>query len=426
MSTLGSRIKERRKVIGLTQSDLAGAELSSGMVSLIERDMTNPSLKTLEHLAKTLDVSVNYLLNQEETEWSGTEDDGVLLRKAEGLIRVGKSEEAQKVLEELDQSHIHPSLRGRYLKLKGELAIEQAEYGHATDYLRDALLYLDSSVMDEYVDTFYHLAKSHLNALAFSKSIDVAMQGMLLLDSLPTNKNILLRLQLMYVQAYGYARLKHYEKAMDIIDDALAYMKETNCFYNESMFRMLNGLAALYTNDYEKGIKHTKIALALFEENEQSEYVIGCMTNLGILLRESGELNQSIDYLERSIAMAERNESQWNIVNSSLELATSFFRTAQFSEAKIVCERHIRKMDLEDALQAKLRLLLAQIEYEEKEYEQAKHWNEEALAIAERLDERQLLARILTLHARIAVEQHQERQAIDYLLQSNQIYEKLL
>ncbi len=119
MSTLGLRIKERRKAIGLTQSDLAGAELSSGMVSLIERDMTNPSLKTLEHLAKTLEVSVNYLLNQEEAELSGTEDAGVLLRKTEGLLRVGKHEEAQKMIDELDQTHIPASLKGRYLKLQG-------------------------------------------------------------------------------------------------------------------------------------------------------------------------------------------------------------------------------------------------------------------------------------------------------------------
>ncbi|WP_421017687.1 helix-turn-helix domain-containing protein [Exiguobacterium sp. A1_3_1] len=426
MSTLGLRIKERRKAIGLTQSDLAGAELSSGMVSLIERDMTNPSLKTLEHLAKTLEVSVNYLLNQEEAELSGTEDAGVLLRKTEGLLRVGKHEEAQKMIDELDQTHIPASLKGRYLKLQGELAIERAEYGRAIDCLNNALLYLDSSVMDEYIDTFYHLAKSHLNASAFSKSIDVAMQGMLLLDSLPTNKNILLRLQLMYVQAYGYARLKSYEKAMEIIEDALDYMQKTNCFYNESLFRMLNGLAALYMKDYEKGIKHTKMALALFEENKQSEYVTGCMTNLGILLRESGDLNQSIDYLEQSVALAEQNDSQWNIVNSSLELATSYFRLNQWSEAKSLCERHIQKVDPEDALQVKMRLLLAQIEYEDKQYEQAKRWSDDALVIVERLEERQLLAKTLTVHAQILIEQHQEQQAIEYLLRSNQIYENLL
>lgn len=51
---------------------------------------------------------------------------------------------------------------------------------------------------------------------------------------------------------------------MDIIDDALDYMQKTNCFYNESLFRMLNELATLCMNDYEKRIEHTILTLALF------------------------------------------------------------------------------------------------------------------------------------------------------------------
>lgn len=124
--------------------------------------------------------------------------------------------------------------------------------------------------------------------------------------------------------------------------------------------------------------------------------------------------------------MAEQNDSQWNIVNSSLELATSYFRLNQWSEAKSLCERHIQKVDPEDALQVKMRLLLAQIEYEDKQYEQAKWWSDDALVIVERLDERPLLAKALTVHAQILIEQHQERQAIECLLRSNQIYENLL
>lgn len=40
--------------------------------------------------------------------------------------------------------------------------------------------------------------------MALSKSIDFAMQDMLLLELLTTNKNILLGLQLMYVQSYQF------------------------------------------------------------------------------------------------------------------------------------------------------------------------------------------------------------------------------
>lgn len=126
------------------------------------------------------------------------------------------------------------------------------------------------------------------------------------------------------------------------------------------------------------------------------------MTNHGILLRESGELNQSIDYLDQSEAMAEQNKSLWNSTNSSLELARSYFRSNQLRvKQKKLCERHIQKVDPKDVLQVKVSLLFAQNEYEDKQCEQAKRWTDESLVIVERLDEHQLLAKTLTLHAQI-------------------------
>ena len=61
MSTIdiGSKIKELRIINGLTQGELAGrAELSKGFISQIERNITSPSISTLEDILQCLGVSV--------------------------------------------------------------------------------------------------------------------------------------------------------------------------------------------------------------------------------------------------------------------------------------------------------------------------------------------------------------------------------
>ena len=63
---IGEKIKELRKNQGLNISELAEkAELSSGIISQIERDMVSPSIVTLWKIAQSLGVSVGYFFDEE-------------------------------------------------------------------------------------------------------------------------------------------------------------------------------------------------------------------------------------------------------------------------------------------------------------------------------------------------------------------------
>ncbi len=60
---LGDKIRALREKMELSQSQLASAaNISPGLVSQIENNITMPSLETLERIAECLDVDVSYLL----------------------------------------------------------------------------------------------------------------------------------------------------------------------------------------------------------------------------------------------------------------------------------------------------------------------------------------------------------------------------
>ena len=63
--TIGEKIKNRRKQLGLTQSKVAGEKISRNMLSLIESENATPSLETLYYLAEKLNVRPEYLISED-------------------------------------------------------------------------------------------------------------------------------------------------------------------------------------------------------------------------------------------------------------------------------------------------------------------------------------------------------------------------
>ncbi|MFJ5716054.1 helix-turn-helix domain-containing protein [Neobacillus sp. NPDC093127] len=63
----GERIREIRKKKKMTLEELAGKELTKGMLSLIENNKANPSMESLTYIAKRLDVEVTDLLEEVST-----------------------------------------------------------------------------------------------------------------------------------------------------------------------------------------------------------------------------------------------------------------------------------------------------------------------------------------------------------------------
>lgn len=70
--TLGEKIKEMRKERGYTLVELADGKITKGMLSLIENNKSKPSMDTLEYLAGKLGVSVSFLTQQGDVEWTKT------------------------------------------------------------------------------------------------------------------------------------------------------------------------------------------------------------------------------------------------------------------------------------------------------------------------------------------------------------------
>lgn len=64
----GGKIKRRRKELNMTLKDLAGDRITPGQISLVESGKSNPSMDLLEYLAETLNTSIEYFMESEDTQ----------------------------------------------------------------------------------------------------------------------------------------------------------------------------------------------------------------------------------------------------------------------------------------------------------------------------------------------------------------------
>ena len=82
--TLGQKVRQARIRAGLTQEQAAGGRITRNMLSLIENDLSAPSMKTLEYLAAALGVTAGWLLADDASDEAAER-----LPRARAMLREG-------------------------------------------------------------------------------------------------------------------------------------------------------------------------------------------------------------------------------------------------------------------------------------------------------------------------------------------------
>lgn len=143
---IGQRIRRRREELGMTQQELAGAELTRGFISQLEKGIVMPSLKSLELIAARLYKPVSYFL-EEGPEAAAPEEALQLLDLAWARAACGQADEARALARRARLScgdnAESPSVRGRLAVVEGLLArVERGDPQAAAARLAEAVQHL--------------------------------------------------------------------------------------------------------------------------------------------------------------------------------------------------------------------------------------------------------------------------------------------
>ena len=177
--SLGEKIKRKRKQMNMTLKDLAKDRITPGQISLVESGRSNPSVDLLEYLADSLDTTVEYLMESEESQ---AEKISIYYEQiGEACILQGDYEKGQRYIDNALYYSEKYNLEYRKAKI---LFITAKSYMIKKDFPMAQKFFLSSNVIfvknnnyEEIIKTFINLANIALELRAYHSASSYLKQA---------------------------------------------------------------------------------------------------------------------------------------------------------------------------------------------------------------------------------------------------------
>ncbi|MGM2820393.1 helix-turn-helix domain-containing protein [Bacillus cereus group sp. Bce001] len=266
MATLGEKIKSLRKEKKLTQTELAGSELTKSMLSQIENGKATPSMKTLQYIAEKLGCETSFLLEEDDDEMVE------LIQKMERLIK-NKCDEVYETLLPIVQKELPSTLNTARLYKQFITAAAVMNDYNIEYYVETAVSIFEKyTLYRESTETkllFYYMLfkrKKYKECLQLITRIRDEYKTKNLEMDLITHIQLYLK-EAIILLAYG-----SYEKCEKVILDALAFSKKHQVYYKTDEFYRILSYQKIIVADKEQYLYYIKKSeqFAIFTEDTLS------------------------------------------------------------------------------------------------------------------------------------------------------------
>lgn len=167
---IGEKIKQARLQAGLSQTQVAGADMTRAHISQIESGKSQPSLKTLKIIASRVGRPVDYFLKEDEY----GDNVPALLNRAENAMKNKLYEVAIQALKEaLDYTACIPDSNqsGIIFMRMGYAQYNLGHLSHALDSFQDAIKTGHLS-RDQFIDSNFQIAHCYIKQGEYRKAIN--------------------------------------------------------------------------------------------------------------------------------------------------------------------------------------------------------------------------------------------------------------
>ncbi|MDH4420927.1 MULTISPECIES: helix-turn-helix transcriptional regulator [Bacillus] len=271
METLGEKIKALRKEKKLTQTELAGSELTKSMLSQIENGKATPSMKTLQYIAEKLGCETSFLLEDDDVEIVE------LIQQMEQLIKANNCDKVYNTLLPIVQKELPLTLNtARLYKQFVTAAAIMKDYNieyyveKATSIFEKYTLYRDSTETKLKLSYTIFTRKKYAECLQLIASIRNDYEEKHL------EMDLIIHIELCLYEAIILLACGNYENCERVILDALAFSKTHQVYYKTDEFYRILSYQKVITADKEQYLHYIKKSeqFAIFTEDTLSAAIV--------------------------------------------------------------------------------------------------------------------------------------------------------
>lgn len=275
LETMGERIRRLRKERDMTLQELAGDQLSKGMLSLIENNKAQPSMESLSHIAAQLNVPASDLLEE-----SSREKLKKLLDEAEGYASVRAMDEGAREARQKLVRLIAPHLSemgegyesGRLLEMYGRSLHDLDGDGWEEPINRASAIYDSLNIVPRRAAIGMFRAQLLFAEHEYTEALETLNREREALDQRGLFIEPMTRLDFDYLQAALLYAVGNTEEAIAVMERALAFSREHDLYYHMSDWYRLASIHALMAGmDNEYWHYRTKLRqYAEFAEDKET------------------------------------------------------------------------------------------------------------------------------------------------------------
>jgi len=262
---IGKKIRELRKELKLTQSELAEPEMTKSMLSHIENGTANPSMKNLQYLAGKLNKPVAYFLEEEVlfgNEIKKDMNDSLsmdeilkILDHVEELIKLKDFKVVKNELNELLNSHKFNEKGKLYADIIYRLALTHLslnEFEEGEVFLNKCIdVYIGNTLYVEATRSQLLFLKKMLyyhNYLGCSEVLERVWE----LYGKSSSKDVFLEIEILSKEPLITIAQGDFERTVEVCEKAIALSNENNIYYLTDLIYRNMAITYLLQGQYKK------------------------------------------------------------------------------------------------------------------------------------------------------------------------------
>lgn len=355
--SLGEKIKRRRKELNMTLKDLAKDRITPGQISLVESGRSNPSVDLLEYLAMTLNTTVEYLMESEESQ---AEKISIYYEQVgESCILQEDYEKGQRYIDNALYYSEKYNLEYRKAKI---FFITAESYMYKRDFPMAQKFFLSSNVIfvknnnyEEIIKTFLNLANIALELKAYHSANSYLKQAEKVYTDNEVADDFLIG-EIHYNMARTYFDTEELELALKY---AYLAKKRFEQIYNDKEYaKNLFCLAEEFNRkgDLSNALKYSKKTLEVYRKIEYNKDIASIEHNLGRLFYELDDLDESFKHYEISKNVSYQNHVGY-VNDTLLDICRNYLKLKNTEQCEKILNdvySSIEETDIDRKIQCEL------------------------------------------------------------------------
>jgi HTH-type transcriptional regulator, quorum sensing regulator NprR len=337
--TIGEKIKQARKSLGLTQQQLGDDQFTKGYISQIEKGTVEPSMKVLSLIASKLSKPLSYFLDEEDGYYKLVEDRYI---EGENLYHRKNFQEAMNIFNEISQQNseakgVIPASSLLYL---GKCLFNLKQYTQSLEVLTKTLNQLSElELLEKQVDCYFYMGLCCFDMGDYNNAIEFFQKGLVFIEQKSLQiPNHTAKLQLNTGTAY--INLGRLSKAVQVFEGNIRFCKKEkindtllDCYIRlgYTHYRLGNLTQAkdniIMANSVNQGLKIDIIWAEIYNV-------------LGMIVYKEGHPQKGMKLVNKSMDICNKINYPWGYFVNIVDMIEILVEDNDLQEAEILINKY--------------------------------------------------------------------------------------